>query len=505
MKQSGTMKTLWSLMLCACALSPLLPATAPAQDIVIRMGRQDKKKVSLDWIVDHNDLWSVSQDDFEKQIGKRKFVWQDKERTRARFDPEEFQFQVHEEDVGEALVSFAAGKVASVTISVLNKGDDNELGQGDYSKAMEKLKIILNAASGVKSEPRPKNDAVTKAEGTLWRSTKGLYLLEGLFLPAEKIDYGFYTRTIPAHAEFVRARILPPQKQLGTGAPQVKTTQSRALLAQRVKRENMDPKTNRATKVYIDGIPMVDQGAKGYCAVASFERVLRYYGADIDMHDLANLANTYGGTNPDEMKASVEKIAKKIGMATREPFLMINGKQFIKLIGDYNRAADKAKTNTVEENWGFWEEMDAETLKTMRASSQDFMKFKQEIANSINKGVPILWGLHLGLFWEEKIEESYEANRYATTTEETETDKEDEEYIKKEAERRAKEMEELRKKQKRPPAHMQGGHMRLIVGYDTADQSLYYTDSWGPGHEMKKMKLDEAFAGTQALMILEPR
>lgn len=505
MKQSGTMKTLWSLMLCACALSPLLPATAPAQDIVIRMGRQEKKKVSLDWIFDHKDIWSVSQDEFEKKIGKRKFVWQDKDRTRARFDPEEYDFEVHEEKVGETLVTFAGGKVSSITISVLNKGDDSEIGRSAYEEAMKKMRSALDGVTGVKSEPRPKNDAVTKAEGVLWRSTSGLYLLEGLFLPETKEVDGGWIITTPAHAEFVRVRILPAQKQLGTGVPQVKTTQSRAILAERVKRENIDPKTKRASKVYIDGIPMVDQGAKGYCAVASFERVLRYYGADIDMHDLANLANTYGGTNPREMKNSVEKIAKKLGMATREPMLMIEVKQYLKFIADYNRAAKKAKTDTVPETWGFWQNMDAETVKAMRTSTQDFTKFKQEVVTNINKGVPIMWALHLGLFWEEKIEESFEANRYATTTEETETDKEDEEYVKKEAERRAKEMEELRKKEKRPPSYMQGGHMRLIIGYDIAENALYYTDSWGPGHEMKKMKLEEAFAGTMALMILEPR
>jgi hypothetical protein len=37
---------------------------------------------------------------------------------------------------------------------------------------------------------------------------------------------------------------------------------------------------------------MVDQGDKGYCVVASVERVMRYYGAAVDQHELAQVANS---------------------------------------------------------------------------------------------------------------------------------------------------------------------------------------------------------------------
>jgi hypothetical protein len=58
--------------------------------------------------------------------------------------------------------------------------------------------------------------------------------------------------------------------------------------------------------VKLRGIPMVDQGEKGYCVVASLERVLRYYGAAVDQHELAQLANSDGnaGTSMDAMLAS---------------------------------------------------------------------------------------------------------------------------------------------------------------------------------------------------------
>ena len=47
--------------------------------------------------------------------------------------------------------------------------------------------------------------------------------------------------------------------------------------------------------VYIDNIPMVDQGPKGYCAPATFERAMRHAGAEADMYLLATLATSAGG------------------------------------------------------------------------------------------------------------------------------------------------------------------------------------------------------------------
>ena len=47
--------------------------------------------------------------------------------------------------------------------------------------------------------------------------------------------------------------------------------------------------------VYIKNIPMVDQGPKGYCAPATFERAMRHAGVPADMYLLATLATVGGG------------------------------------------------------------------------------------------------------------------------------------------------------------------------------------------------------------------
>lgn len=261
-------------------------------------------------------------------------------------------------------------------------------------------------------------------------------------------------------------------------------------------------------KAIIEDIPMVNQGSKGYCAIASMERVLRHYGNDIDMHDLANLANSYGGTKPEEMKRAVHVVAGKLRLTARYPMFM-KPKDFKSLADQYNRIAAKSdsisKTDSEREGGDLFRVADNKTLKDIRMKSSDFAKFKQEIVSDINRGIPIMWALYLGLFWEDQIEDSYEANRYATNPATSAEDKKNSEWLEKYRKEQKEEMKKLRETTPRPPEHMQGGHMRLIIGYDGDEGVIFYTDSWGPGHEVKKMKIEDAYAATLSMMVIEPR
>ena len=490
------------LLLCAGFLAPVVTPSAEAQTIRINM-RHEKKDVALDWLVD-DELFSMTPDDFEKKAGTNHFVWQDKERTRARFNPDKFQYKVKDKDVGEVLVNFKGGKIASATISVLNKGDEDEIiTQSMFSTGVSNVKALLSAASGVKEEARRKEELLSpKSEGAVWRSKKALYIGEWLFLPQKREEIDGWIWTIKAHGEFVRIRIMPPQLQLGVQLSKVRTTQTRPLLQAKVKRDTSNG------DVIIQGIPMVDQGSKGYCAVASFERVLRHYGADVDMHDLANVAETYGGTNPQKMKTAILRMAQKLSLKTRE-ILFLKQKQFEILFKNYNAFAKKQGKSELDlrevaQGYIDWKEVDPQTLKDFRKTTPEFAIFKRELVANIDKGIPILWALELGMYWEDRIDESFEANRYAVNKDTSDESKKDEKEAKEEAEDKKKEFEEMKKKNQRPPAYMMGGHMRLIVGYNAKYQTIFYTDSWGPGHELKSMPLDQAWATTLAMWSLEP-
>ncbi|MGA9580096.1 MAG: C39 family peptidase, partial [Terrimicrobiaceae bacterium] len=102
-------------------------------------------------------------------------------------------------------------------------------------------------------------------------------------------------------------------------------------------------------------------------------------------------------------------------------------------------------------------QMRPELLKEARMkSSADFGRFKRDIQRSIDEGIPLLWSVRLGLIEEKEIRQA------------------------------------------------SGGHMRIILGYNTTTNEILYTDSWGLGHEEKRMPLDDAWTITIGLSALQP-
>ena len=109
--------------------------------------------------------------------------------------------------------------------------------------------------------------------------------------------------------------------------------------------------------VYIENVPMVDQGQKGYCAAATSERVLRYYGLQVDEHEIAQAAGTSaeGGTTLQGMKNSVSAIGKRYSLATvvaygdfqKSTEDRIQG--LVREVEGYNRAARKLKKDPIKE------------------------------------------------------------------------------------------------------------------------------------------------------------
>ncbi|SDT88998.1 hypothetical protein SAMN05444156_0465 [Verrucomicrobium sp. GAS474] len=116
--------------------------------------------------------------------------------------------------------------------------------------------------------------------------------------------------------KYVLLRIVPTKKE----AKEVPKWEDRkAQLAQRViRRENGD--------VILGEIPMVDQGPKGYCVPATWERYLRYLDIPADMYVLAQFGGTSlgGGTNPAALAGAAQSLASSNGLridAETRPFI----------------------------------------------------------------------------------------------------------------------------------------------------------------------------------------
>ena len=333
--------------------------------------------------------------------------------------------------------------IERVEMSLYNRGDDP--GAGMTMEEFKELAARIFPALDIGRVPKRKvKSGAYQYEYRDAKATPPLELAWG-------VDGG--------KVEYVRLAIMDPK------APKTRKVQgqaAKAKVAANVRREE-------AGDVWIEGIPMVDQGEKGYCAVATCERVLRYYGSAVDEHELAQMAGTSAkeGTSIKAMKAVAREISAKYRLGYNDIFAMgWDVRALEKEVEAYNKAAKAMKRAQIELGRCYvggvlmgnlaYEAMEAEVILKMRTKDARFAKFKKDVKARIDQGIPVCWSVRLGIFPEPDI----------------------------------------------PQAN--GGHMRLIIGYNQKTGELIYSDSWGRGHEKKRMDAGKAFAITTSAFALKP-
>jgi hypothetical protein len=108
--------------------------------------------------------------------------------------------------------------------------------------------------------------------------------------------------------EYVALRIMPVEEADNGGRNRTSDRELRGILASRVERRpNGD--------VILTDMPMVDQGPKGYCVPATWERVMRYMGVPADMYVLAMAGDSGagGGTNVSDIAAGAREAIVRSG------------------------------------------------------------------------------------------------------------------------------------------------------------------------------------------------
>lgn len=414
----------------------------------------------LDALVGGEAVWSLTAAQFDQQFAPARFEWLSDKKDQARFFGPGLGLWQGGVKLTEAIVEFSPeGNPSRMTFSIFNRGDNaaGNVNRERFEAEVNRLRDVISKQLAVPFTERGKDKtSAVAAEGFVWSKPPTAYLLEYSFQREMR------SRGIEFRPEFIRLRVAKVPKTSGglVGTTEKAPSVSKESLTANLKREaNGD--------VLIANVPMVDQGPKGYCAVATAERVFKYYGIPVDQHEMAQVADTGegGGTSPSKMYEALNKLEGRLRVRVRvvENWEM---KKFTDMVGDYNKEAKKTGKREVsmaprngviyiDEVYGG---MDGETLKTSRTERDrsGYGKFQRGIASLIDQGVPAMWGVMLGLLPEPEIPQAA------------------------------------------------GGHMRLIIGYNLKTNEILYTDSWGAEHALKRMPIANAYAMTTGLYYMEP-
>ncbi len=406
--------------------APAAPAT-PTPPVVV-MSRPEKVKLAadLDPLLGGSSFWKTTAEEFEalyvprveQQQKPPQFEWLTTTKERARFSRQMFSDTATtltlfggSMTVEEAIVEFVNGRAARATISFYNRGDSGQMGAAEFEVLFKMVWQSLGQSFNV--TPRRQMSAgsgAVKNVAWMWSSPQAVALLE---------HNDFQGGATLGKPEFMRLKLASLDQADWTMGKMSMGVQ-RMALQNNVSR---DPSGD----VFISGVPMVDQGAKGYCVAASCQRLFEYMRIPCDQHEMAQIlsVDVERGANAIAMQKSLAKIDQKFGVTFKplvnpEVYYSSNGKR--------------------------------------RVSIKEFASIIKEHAD---KGVPLLWGLTIGKFAEE------------------------------------------------PPlpsgGQMSGGHMRMIIGYNSAKSQVIFTDSWGAGHEKKRMSAADAYEVTMGLYSMSPR
>lgn len=430
------------------------------------------KSVSLDELFEPGKLWSCTDATLETTWKGKGFKWmstQVKDHGLIRRDNGAFgQMKLTAfkgmRTIEEVSFLLKSGKLTEVSIAVWNKGDSRnaDISEKDFTALINGWSTDLNSRIAPKFEDRGKDmSSVAKVERRMWIGKVTMAQLE-YSGGKGKIRDPYTGREHTGHnfqGEFIRLRLMPkPTSTVGLnvsggGGASVK----RADLAKSVTRES-------SGDVFIPNIPMVDQGDKGYCAVATASRLFNFYGVQADQHEMAQISGNAaggGGTNPEEMENALRKISGKYKTRFQTVLdLDYSSRKYKSFMIKYNHAAKKLGKKVLDtDNYiYFLGGLDPEVLHEVNGTGAAFDKFMRTVRENIDKGIPVMWGLQLGLF----PENGEKAKQFG------------------------------------------GGHMRLIIGYNSTTNEIIFSDSWGAGHEKKRMAAPDASAATTGLYLLQP-
>ena len=220
-------------------------------------------------------------------------------------------------------------KPTSISLMFANKGDTVSISSresGDKTKAKAREEQIKDYKKAIASDAKELGEKLTQLFGKSVsdRLGQGRNTSETV----RRWDWNGHAFLLAAPKdEYVALRILSVKSADEGGRSHVTEAELFARAKARVERRpNGD--------VILKDIPMVNQGPKGYCVPATWERVMRYMGVQADMYVLAmaGLSGAGGGTSVPAIAAGAKDAISKGGRKIESASMKIDPQTVAKYI-----------------------------------------------------------------------------------------------------------------------------------------------------------------------------
>lgn len=373
-------------------------------------------------------LWEEDAADVAKRLG-----WPKESKTEYsssyRYYPNKKYGFLNAHPFSATLYGDENGNVASLSLVFANKGDSmSNVGRG----------VDHFTPKGDFSPPKDLNDAIDQDADRIIKSLSALLSdptkerygeARGQRRNVFRWDWNEHSFILSKEdGEYVSLSLVPKEVADNEGkVGRVSDQELRSYLAENVVREENGD-------VYISNIPMVDQGPKGYCAPATFERAMRYMSVPADMYLLATVATGEGseGTNTSKLANEAKNIIRSKARRIKE----------LNLKGDLN---------------------------------------VKKLSKYIDKGIPVLWQMRSLQKYNDIANQRTQQRSSVEDWQKWATE------IQAEAEE-AIEKDELSIEDRH--------HICMVIGYNAETNELAVSDSWGEQFELRWIHADVCEAVT---------
>ena len=438
-----------------------------------------------------DSVWNTGIGEFYKEYHPYRFRWNNSSKSAAIFVGKRFPLCAYGKRLAAAKVRFTSRKVSRIELLAYDEALDGKIEKADFEKLFNQIRDTIGIYSGEGNPGISVNHTKTGTRRELWVNKTTAFFLEYRYQSVSPQ----YKRQF--RGDFIRLTTAPQD--------QAKTLRSEAGLTKNVARLR-SLKGNvrrRSNAIYIDNIPISIQGEASSSEAATTEMLFNYLKMPIDQREIAatmGAESTKQGPFYPLRTALMELAPPRV--FRRRVIREFDWNAWKRLVNDYNWSARLSNKPILDGKVGYnpdeaLRKMNPESLKKALARDQTVTKFRRLIIENVSRGIPILWGVQLGIVEEEGIPLSY----YDPRDEEELSNRRN--NSRRSPHRAVSAAGQPEVSETKEPQWV-GKHMRLITGYDAGTQEVIFSDPWGVSHQGKRMAIDDANAITLCLYVIQP-